>query len=62
MTCNDASGLSLSSQVDLLCLTLQRPSRDKLLEHLVLVAVCEGLHTSLAWLAQIADACHNDVR
>lgn len=62
MTCNSAEQLSLTPCISPVQLTLQRPSTRSVLEHLVLVAVCEGLHTDVASLLHLAELCQNDVR
>ncbi|KAL3150998.1 hypothetical protein ABBQ38_012871 [Trebouxia sp. C0009 RCD-2024] len=62
VTCNDETHLSLSAQVDILRLEMQRPSTQDLLEHLVLVSVCENVCTSLAWLSNILRLCCGDLR
>lgn len=62
VTCSDEAQLSLSAQVDILRLEMQRPSRQDLLEHLVLVSVCENVCTSLAWLGNILRLCCGDLR
>ena len=62
MTCNSAERLSLAPYVNPQQLLLRRPSATTVLEHLVLVAVCEGLHTDVASLLQLTELCQNDVR
>ena len=62
MTCSDESQISLSSQVNLLRLKMQQPGPRELLEHLVLVSVCENVRTNLSWLADIVRLCGGDVR
>jgi len=62
ITCNTTDSLSLSSYISPLQLPLQRPSTKSSLEHLVLVAVCEGICTNVASLSQLIEVCHNDIR
>ncbi|KAL0051727.1 hypothetical protein WJX82_001059 [Trebouxia sp. C0006] len=62
ITCNTTDSLSLSSHITPLQLPLQRPSTKSSLEHLVLVAICEGICTNVASLSQLIEVCHNDVR
>ena len=62
ITCNTTDSLSLSSYVSPLQLPLQRPSTTSSLEHLVLVAVCEGICTNVATLSQLIEVCRNDMR
>ncbi|KAL0027777.1 hypothetical protein WJX77_004547 [Trebouxia sp. C0004] len=62
ITCNSTDSLSLSSYINPLQLPLQRPSTKSSLEHLVLVAVCQGICTNVVSLSQLIEVCHNDVR
>ena len=62
VTCRDESGISLSSHLNLLRLSMQHSSPAVLLEQLILVSVCEGVQTSLAWLQQLAKMSRNDLR
>ncbi|KAL0027064.1 hypothetical protein WJX79_002965 [Trebouxia sp. C0005] len=62
ITCNTTDNLSLSSYIAPLQLPLHRPSTQSSLQHLVLVAVCEGICTNVATLSQLIEVCHHDVR
>lgn len=62
MTCSDETQISLSAQVNLLHLEMQQLDSQALLEHLVLVSVCENVQTNPRWLADIGRLCRGDVR
>lgn len=62
MTCSDETQISLTAQVYLLRLEMQQPDSQALLEHLVLVSVCENVRTNPKWLADIVRFCRGDVR
>lgn len=62
VTCSDETQISLSAQVNLLRLEMQQPDAQVLLEHLVLVSVCEDVGTNPGWLADIMRLCRGDVR
>ncbi|KAA6416479.1 MAG: ATPase AAA [Trebouxia sp. A1-2] len=55
ITCNTTDNLSLSSYIAPLQLPLHRPSTQSSLQHLVLVAVCEGICTNVATLSQLIE-------
>ncbi|DBA88036.1 TPA: hypothetical protein ACH3X1_005017 [Trebouxia sp. C0004] len=55
ITCNSTDSLSLSSYINPLQLPLQRPSTKSSLEHLVLVAVCQGICTNVVSLSQLIE-------
>ena len=62
VTCSHEAHISLSAQVILLRLEMQRPTSQVLLEHLVLVSVCENVGTNPGWLAEIVHLCRGDLR
>ena len=62
VTCSDETQISLSAQVDLLRLEMQHSEAQVLLEHLILVSVCEKVGTNPAWLADLLRLCRNDLR
>ena len=62
VTCNDETQISLSAQVNLLRLQMQQPEPNVLLEHLVLVSICENVGTNPSWLAEMVRLCRGDVR